>query len=591
MKRCPQCGKQYSTEANFCPIDAGRLEDVPDDAPAEPDDQILGGRFALGDHVGDGGLTGQVFEATDNQTGETCVVKWVDRDVFASPLQMQRSERELKQLERATAKGIAKVLGHGRKGERLWFATERFSGRSLREVVQASGPLPAERAARLVHTIGTALSEAAKLGVIHRDVAPKNVLVNESDEVAVINFGVAVPATPSVRGVPEFVAPEQVDGKPVDQRSNIYSLGAMLFYLVTGRPPFEGDPQSVHSAHLHTPPPRASEHAESVPDDVDRLIDRALAKQSSKRYMTLRQLLGELEKVSGIAPSATAKMAARKKKTRSSAAAQTMLGVGALSTEAFIESANRPPGDAVADLAPPVDGRMISDTLRDPDPAQAGASDEARTTKIAVTSRDAAAASGEIGGPEDDAAAIVDPAPTNGASQQAVAGELGGDNDEDDEYDDDEAGSDDEVAGDDADFDSRATQPSRKRNKSKKRRRRRRTRNKQKSGDKFRDTAWFKQGEIEEKQAEGESASGDSERPPEDRYSDADLTDEDRERLSLRTGDSRPMEPIRDRAGNTGGVSEKELVEEMKGGGRRLIYAGVAVLAVVAVVITLLVMN
>ena len=613
MKRCPQCGKQYATEANFCPIDAGRLEEVPDDAPAEPDDQVLGGRFVLGDHVGDGGMTGQVFAATDNQTGAHCVVKWVDRDVFASPLQMQRTERELKQLERATATGVARILGHGRKGERLWFATEHFEGTSLRDLVASGGPLPAERAAKLVHAVGTALSEAAKLGVIHRDVAPKNVLVGADDAVKVINFGVAVPATPSVRGVPEYVAPEQVDGKPVDQRSNIYSLGAMYFFLVAGRPPFEGDVQTVHSAHLHSPPPKPSEHAESVPPEVDKLIDRALAKQSSKRYMTLRQLLGELEKVSGVEPSSTAKMgAARKKKTRTNPAAQTMLGVGALSSEVFVEAQRHAdgaaPADAVADLAPPIDGRMVKDTLPDPTPAGKGADDfdDKATTKMAVTSRDAAAASGEIGS-TDDVAAIVDPSPSNGASQQPVSGELGGDDEppadqpaaradeapaaDDDEYVDDDDGDDsDETAAatDDEDFDSRATQPTKNRKKKRRRRRRRKTKNPKKSDDKFRDTMWFKQGEG----GEGGDGTGDDERPPEDRYGDdGTLTDEDEERLSLRTGDTSSMEPItdeeRDRARVTGALSEKDLVDEMTGGGRRLMYAGIAVLLIAGVVVAI----
>ena len=176
---------------------------------------------------------------------------------------------------------------------------------------QNLGPLPLDRATKIVHDVGVALAEAAKLGVIHRDVAPKNVLVGDQDEVHVINFGVAVPSTPSVRGIPEFVAPEQVDGKPVDQRSNIYSLGAMLYALVAGKPPFEGEAEAVHNAHQHVAPPHISEAVElepSIATALDRLLDRALAKQSSKRFMTLRQLLGELEKLAGIEPASTQRM-------------------------------------------------------------------------------------------------------------------------------------------------------------------------------------------------------------------------------------------------------------------------------------------
>lgn len=551
MKRCPQCGKQYSTEANFCPIDAGRLEEVPDDAPAEPDDQILGGRFAIGDHLGDGGMTGQVFEGTDNQTGERCVIKWVDREVFASPLQMQRTERELKQLERATAAQIARVLGHGRKSDRLWFASEHFEGTSLRDIVAESGPLPAERAAALVYAVGTGLTEAAKLGVIHRDVAPKNVLVGEGDAVKIINFGVAVPATPSVRGVPEYVAPEQVDGKPVDQRSNIYSLGAMYFFLVTGRPPFEGDVSAVHSAHLHTPPPKASDHAE-VPEAVDRLIDRALAKQSSKRYMTLRQLLGELEKLAGVEPVRTARLGGGLAKREQSRAAQTMLGVGALSAEGYTRSPEANPAAALADLAPPVEGRVMRDH-----------SSKINTGSV-VTSEDAAAASGQIGeaGEADEASDVaaigeVLPQPTskNGESARpiveddrprSVAGEIG-DDDPDDDLEDDEPedDDDDDDGGDDDDFDMRATQPSQAA-KRKKRRRRRKKRKTRRPVDQVPDTEPASAGDV----------------------------DRGRE-LAAVSPIERTAEPA---------LSEKELVEEM--GSRRLLIAGgvIAVVIVIAVI-------
>ena len=578
MKRCPQCGKQYSTEANFCPIDAGRLEEVPDDAPAERDDQVLGGRFAIGEHLGDGGKTGQVFEGTDKQTGERCVIKWVDRDVFSSALQMQRTERELKQLERATAPGIGRILGHGRKGDRLWFATEYVSGRSLEAIVESEGPLPVERAAALVHSVGTALAEAAKLGVIHRDVAPKNVLVDADDQIKVINFGVAFPATPSVRGVPEYVAPEQVDGKPVDQRSNIYSLGAIYFYLITGRPPFEGDPQAVHSAHLHSPPPRASELAD-VPAEVDKLIDRALAKQSSKRYMTLRQLLGELEKVAGVEPSTTAQMAAARREP--DAAAQTMLGVGALSSEGYV--APRTPAAAVADLAPPVSGRSPSGGFADVD-------DEARTNKLAVvSSADAASTSGEIGSGDEPAAS--EPAPKNGEPVRddrplPVAGEIGGGAPSTGNGKAAPAGEDEDDDDDDDDFDSRATQQSRKESESSKRKKRKRRRKRRRSrrppvDEKFRDTMWFKKGEDGEGDADAEDA--------EERYADdGSLTGEDEERLSLRARESSGVAAAIDRREDASG---KALVDEVSSNRMLIIAGGVFAVIVVVVVIAVMAMG
>jgi hypothetical protein len=549
MKRCPQCGKQYASDANFCPVDAGRLEDVPDNAPAEPDDHVLGGRFTVGELLG-GGLTGQVFRASDKQTGHPCVVKWVDAAVFSSPLQMQRTERELKQLERSSAPVIARVLGHGRKGDRLWIASEYVAGVALDQLLEEVGALPIERASRLIHSVGVALAEAAKLGVIHRDVAPKNVLVGDGDEVHVINFGVAVPATPSVRGVPEYVAPEQVDGKPVDQRSNIYSLGAMLFTLVTGKPPFEGDPQTVHSAHLHANPPPASERADGIPPEVDKLLERALAKQSSKRFMTLRQLLGELEKLTGDEPSSTARFgSAAPERKRDSPAAQTMLGVGALSAET---------GEP--------NGRPVSSERGRGAPA-AG---PARSFAVSSHGAAAAAASGEIGGTpaevvleagggaavhdRDNADTIPVERPENGASEAVPEPEPPGK------------------------AEPRARRPSASRKRKKK-----------KKGNKFRETLWFKKGELDEADEEGKSGGGAGDLEVEDRYrDDGSVTTADRERLSLRTGDTSAMAAIRGGPDAGDSVTEKDLLDELTAARRRVIMVAGAVAVVVVIVLILI---
>src|SRR5690606_38631975 len=135
-----------------------------------------------------------------------------------------------KQLERLETPGIARVLAHGRDGEVLWIACELVTGRrSLHEVVFDDGPMELKRASALVLKIGTALADAAKVCVIHRDLAPKNILLGPGDAIKIINFGVAAPTVAKLAGVPEFMAPEMVEGKLVDQRANIYSLGAVFY--------------------------------------------------------------------------------------------------------------------------------------------------------------------------------------------------------------------------------------------------------------------------------------------------------------------------------------------------------------------------
>ncbi|WP_428264901.1 protein kinase domain-containing protein [Haliangium sp.] len=351
MKLCPKCGTQYPDDANFCHTDAARLTaaaEVVEDAPAgadvplaaEPgggdagseDDQLLDGRFELGERLG-GRQTGEVYEAIDRDSGATCVVKVVDPEVFPKPLLMQRSERELRKLMRLDTPGVARVLGCGRRDERLWVACEKVgSCRSMLDIVFDEGPMPPRRAAELVVEVGKALSEVAKVGVIHRDLAPKNVLVLDDGSIKLINFGVAVPGNDKVQGVPEFVAPEIVQGRPVDQRANIYSLGALFYYAVCGRPPYMGDPEDVYQQHVKGEPEPPSTHLEGIPEAVDVVILRALERSSSKRFMTLRQFLRDVESiVAGEEPAAAtpaiAAISARGKgKGKSKHLARTMLG-------------------------------------------------------------------------------------------------------------------------------------------------------------------------------------------------------------------------------------------------------------------------
>jgi serine/threonine-protein kinase len=151
-----------------------------------------------------------------------------------------RALRELKQLGKVTSERIVHIIDQGRAADgRVYVATERLDGAiSLEAMVARSGPLPIERAREIVLHVGEALTEAQKVGVIHRDVAPRNIFVGPGDRVKVGDFGLAEPVTDNVFGAPAFLSPEQAEGKPVDQRSNIYSLGAVFYFALTGEPPF-----------------------------------------------------------------------------------------------------------------------------------------------------------------------------------------------------------------------------------------------------------------------------------------------------------------------------------------------------------------
>lgn len=322
MKLCPKCQKQFSDDANFCPVDAARL--VPLEGQTAGSDTLTA-RFDLGDKLG-GARTGAVHRARDKQTGAAVAVKVVAATVTALPGVAQRLERELKQLERVQSAGVAKILGSGKRGDQTWVALELIEGaQTLDEAITARGPIALDQAAHLIEVIGEALIEAAQVGVVHRDLAPKNVLFAGTD-IKLINFSLPVPTTDKIPGVPEFVAPEQVDGKPVDQRSNLYNLGALYYYVLTGVPVHAGTADEIHRAHaaasIRTPSSLAP-----VPAPVEAVIMRALDRSPTKRFLTVRQFVDEVGRIARGESDSKSSQATGKPGRPKAELVQTLLGV------------------------------------------------------------------------------------------------------------------------------------------------------------------------------------------------------------------------------------------------------------------------
>jgi hypothetical protein len=298
MKFCPTCKATYADDANFCPQETcatgtGPQRLLPVASEAKP-------RFQLGPRIG-GGSTGEVFRATDTVTGAQVAYKIVASDVLPNAAALARAEREFKQLMRVQTSRIATIVDCGRTpDERLFVAMELCEAESLDKTLRGT-PMALDRAKVIVAQIGQALLEAQKAGIVHRDVAPKNVLLTQAGDVKVINFPLAKPINDRASGVAAYLSPEQVQGKPVDQRSNTYNLAALLYHLLTGEPPFQGTPETVLELHVGSPPLAPSQRrpeANLLPE-VDRVILKALDKSSSRRHLTLRLFLSEVEALVG----------------------------------------------------------------------------------------------------------------------------------------------------------------------------------------------------------------------------------------------------------------------------------------------------
>jgi serine/threonine protein kinase len=281
----------------------------------------IGGRFQLSG-IGLQTATGLASDATDLTAGATVVVKLVDNAVLPTTAMADRALRELKQLGKVTSDRIVRVIDQGRAPDgRVYVATERVdAAMTLEELVGREGPLPLERAKAIVLSVGEALTEAQKVGVIHRDVAPRNVFIGPGDRVKVGDFGLAEAVSDRVFGAPAFLSPEQAEGKPVDQRSNIYSLGAIYYFALTGKAPFAGDAASLMQQHLSATPQPPSTLRPGLGSDVDRVILKALEKSGGRRHLTLRQLLTEVGGTSTTGP---------QQPVRAAADAKTVMGMEA----------------------------------------------------------------------------------------------------------------------------------------------------------------------------------------------------------------------------------------------------------------------
>ncbi len=242
---------------------------------------------------------GTVIPAMDLQNGTPVRLVLVSDAALPSPALAERALREWKQLAKVGTTKILKVIDQGRLDDgKVYVASEPPRGRTLAEVVASDGPLAVERIKRIVAQVGEALTEAQKVGVIHRDVSPQHVyLAGDSDDVSVGEFGLAEAVTESVFGSPAYLSPEQAEGKPVDQRSNIYSLGAVVYFMLTGKAPFEGDAHSLLAQHVASTPAAPSTRRAGLSPELDRIVMKALEKGGGRRHLTLRQFITEVDAV------------------------------------------------------------------------------------------------------------------------------------------------------------------------------------------------------------------------------------------------------------------------------------------------------
>ena len=279
----------------------------------------LESRYQVLQELGRGGM-GIVYQAYDKQLKEQVALKIISPLFGNDPDAVERLKREVSSARRISHPNVIRIFDIGESSGLHFVSMEYFAGASLKDYVKRHGALSLIQAKNIVLQICDGLLAAHGQGVIHRDLKSHNIIINSANHIKIIDFGLArsaytegMTATGLILGTPEYMAPEQVAGKKVDERADIYSLGIILYEIFTGRVPFTGDsPIAVGFQQLKDPPPDPREINPQVPEDVTAIILKALEKDPFRRFRSVQDMREAIEQTfakvaASVSPSVSSK--------------------------------------------------------------------------------------------------------------------------------------------------------------------------------------------------------------------------------------------------------------------------------------------
>jgi eukaryotic-like serine/threonine-protein kinase len=273
---------------------------------------LIGGRYELGEMLGRGGMA-EVRKGTDSRLGRVVAVKRLRTDLASDATFQARFRREAQSSASLNHPAIVAVYDTGEETAsdgsgvaQPYIVMEYVAGRTLRDIIREGRKILPERALEITSGVLSALDYSHRAGIIHRDIKPGNVMLTPSGDVKVMDFGIAraisdasstMTQTAAVVGTAQYLSPEQARGETVDSRSDVYSAGCLLYELLTGRPPFVGDsPVAVAYQHVREPAAPPSDHDTELPEAIDAIVMKALAKRVEDRYQSAAAMRSDIER-------------------------------------------------------------------------------------------------------------------------------------------------------------------------------------------------------------------------------------------------------------------------------------------------------
>ena len=266
---------------------------------------IFAERYQIIEELGKGGM-GRVYKVLDKEINVKVALKLLKPEIVADDKTIERFRNELKTAREISHKNVCRMYDLNKKNGTYYITMEYVPGQDLKDLIRQLGKLTIGKAVTMTQQICEGLTEAHRLGIIHRDLKPGNVMIDDDGNVRIMDFGIArslkekgITGVGLMVGTPEYMSPEQAEGKDIDQRSDIYSLGMMLYEMVTGRLPFEGETAlSIVLKHKTEVPPDPRMYNAQIPPQLCLLILKCMEKDRKKRYQSIEEIVSELKEIS-----------------------------------------------------------------------------------------------------------------------------------------------------------------------------------------------------------------------------------------------------------------------------------------------------
>jgi serine/threonine protein kinase/Flp pilus assembly protein TadD len=326
--KCPKCQTDNPSDSKYCKECATSL---PSPGKAEitktieaPKEELTRGttfadRYEIIEELGKGGM-GKVYRVEDTELKQEIALKLIKPEISTDKKTIERFRNELKIARNIRHKNVCGMYDLGEKEGAYFITMEYIRGEDLKNLIRKMGQLSAGQAITIAKQVCDGLIEAHRLGVVHRDLKPQNIMIDTNGDSRIMDFGIArsleakgITGAGVMIGTPEYMSPEQVEGKEVDLRSDIYSLGIIMFEMVTGRVPFEGDtPFTIGMKHKGEMPQNPKELNTQISDDLNNVILRCLEKDKEKRFQSVGELRSELQNIDKAIPTTEKAIPARK---------------------------------------------------------------------------------------------------------------------------------------------------------------------------------------------------------------------------------------------------------------------------------------